>query len=110
MKSKTSRQVPTFKDLADVANFTQSLTDDLSVAIGGGLSMADGNLPFALYKVQATSGRAFQVTGVGATVIFSDAPLTKTAWKTIKQDLLEVTLTLDKPTASVILLVIKERP
>jgi hypothetical protein len=114
MKTRLTKQLPKLtgdvkQDLSNVATACQALTDDLTTVIAGGLTMADGNLPFTLYKQSVISGRAFEVTGFGATVIASSTKVVGFSTKLLKTDLLRVTITLDgASTSDVILLVIGE--
>lgn len=108
MRVKFKANAPSVQKESDFLGHIQDLTDDLSKAINGGLTMKDGNLPFTLYSKQVTSGREFEVSAAYATVVFSDAAVTKIAWRTVKQGLLSVKITIDNPTANVIMLLIKE--
>lgn len=114
MKTRLPKQLPPLsgdvkKDLTQVANACQALTDDLTTAIGGGLSLADGNLPFSLYKTTVTNDREFEVTGFGAVVVSSSTKVTGFRTKLLKSNLLRVTITLDgASTSDVILLIIGE--
>jgi len=108
MRVKFKANAPPVQKESDFFSHIQDLTDDLSKVITGGLTMKDGNLPFSLYQKQATSDREFEVTASYATVVFADAAVTKIAWRTIKQGLLGVKITMDKPSANVIMLLCKE--
>lgn len=107
MKLKTNRTIPDVTDPKALSTHLANITDDLAQVVTGGLTLAD-NLPFKLYKVQATSGRAVEISGAYACVVFSDSPISKTAWRTVRKGLLSLTLTLDASTASIVVLVINE--
>lgn len=108
MRVKFNANAPPVQKEGDFFGHVQNLTDDLSKAINGGLTMKDGNLPFVLYQKNVTSDREFEVSAAYATVVFSGAAVTKIAWRTVKQGLLGVTITMESPTANVVLLLVKE--
>lgn len=108
MKTKFKANAPPVQKEGEFFSHVQDLTDDLGSVIKAGLTMKDGNLPFTLYSKNATSGREFEVTAAYATVVFSGAAVTKIAWRTIKQGLLGVTVTMDSPASNLVLLLVKE--
>ena len=100
MKTKTSRKVPAIagdpnRDIPALSDHVQAITDDLTNAITGGLLVNDANLPFSLYKKNITSDVPFEVTGYGATIVYSSSKVVGFKTKILKQGLLQVSITIE---------------
>lgn len=113
MKTKVGRRLPSktndnTKDLDALYNHVQFMTDDLTNAITGGLKVNDGNLPFTLYKRSVASGTAFELSGYGATVVYSSSNMTGFKTNILQNGLLQVTMTFADTTSDCAFLVIGE--
>lgn len=95
--------------------FIQSVANDLSNAIEGGLSIKDSNLPFEYREVTVTNGKPFRLKGsfktktVGAfPVLLGDSELTTYASKLNDKGEIEITMTLSRDSAKVTFLICGE--
>lgn len=110
MKANIKKVAPRKDIPAEVGQALQEAADDITSIINGGLSMKDGNLPFELFQGRFTSGVARELDAVGAFVIFSESPVTKTSYKTLKNSALSLTLTFEDTKSNAMILLIKEKP
>jgi hypothetical protein len=113
MKTKIGRKVPSLtkdtpKDVESLTITTQTIVDDLTQVISGGLLVNDGNLPFSFYKKNVTSNIPFEVTGFGAIVTTSSSKLTGFKTKQLRANLLRVTMTFEDNRSDVVLMIVQE--
>jgi hypothetical protein len=91
-KMTASATVP--KGEEGLRSHVQTLTNDLKDAFNGG-GINTENLPFKLFSGSFVSGVAREINAYGASVVFSEGVITKTAYKVLKNGLLQVTLTFE---------------
>jgi hypothetical protein len=108
MKTSFPKQLvtPTVKSIEDankaitfLYNHAQFLTDSLNQVVSGGLSLnpSEGNLPISLIRTRLSSGVSSTIPGYGATIVFvgDNAIIDKFAYRTIRDNLLEITVLFD---------------
>lgn len=125
MKTNFSKQLvkPTIKTVEDadkaiafLYGHIQSLTDSLIQVVNGGLSLKrnDSNLPIQLVRVSLSSGISGTLPGYGAAIVFvsDNAIVDKFAYRSISENLLEITVLFDdnKPHDIVFLIVNEKLP
>lgn len=123
MKTNFSKQlvkqpIKTIEDADKAITFLyghiQSLTDSLNQVVAGGLSLSrsEGNLPINLYRVGVNSGVSLTIPGYGASIVFvgDNAIVEKFAYRTISENLLEITILFDDDSNhDVVFLIVNEK-
>lgn len=123
MKTNFSKQlvkpeVKTVEDADKAITFLyahiQSLTDALNQVVDGGLSLArsERNLPLNLVKARVSSGISRTIPGYGAAIVFvsDNAIIDKFAYRSIGDNLLEITVLFDDDKQhDIVFLIVNER-
>lgn len=125
MKTNFSKQLlkPQIKSIEDadkafsvLYSHIQSMTDLVTQIIAGGLSLnrAEGNLPISTIRARISSGVPRTIPGYGAAIVFvgDNAIVDKFAYRSIGDNLLEITVLFDddKPHDIVFLIVNEKLP
>lgn len=117
-KQLVKPQIKTIEDADKAITFLyghiQSLTDSLNQVVAGGLSLSrtERNLPLNLVKTRVSSGISTTIPGYGATIVFvqDNAIIDKFAYRTIGDNLLEITVLFDDDKAhDIVFLIVNER-
>ncbi len=123
MKTNFSKQlvkqpIKTIEDADKAITFLyghiQSLTDSLNQVVAGGLSLSrsEGNLPINLVRARVSSGTSRTIPGYGATIVHvgDNAIVDKFAYRTIGENLLEITILFDDDSNhDVVFLIVNEK-
>lgn len=117
-KQLVKQQIKTIEDADKAITFLyghiQSLTDSLNQVVDGGLSLSrnEGNLPVNLVRARVSSGISRTIPGYGATIVYvgDNAIVDKFAYRTISENLLEITILFDDDKQhDVVFLIVNER-
>lgn len=117
-KQLVKPQIKTIEDADKAITFLyghiQSLTDSLTQVVNGGLSLnkSEQNLPITLIRARVNSGVSRTIPGYGATIVFvqDNAIVEKFAYRTVADNLLEITVLFDdNKTHDIVFLIVNER-
>lgn len=123
MKTSFSKQLvkPQIKTLEDadkafifLYGHIQSLTDSLNQVVNNGLSLNrfENNLPLNLVRARVSSGISRTIPGYGATIVHvsDNAIVDKFAYRTVNDNLLEITVLFDdNKDHDIVFLIVNER-
>jgi hypothetical protein len=123
MKPNFSKQLikPPIKNIEDadkaityLLGHIQSMTDTIGLMLNGGLTLnrSDNNLPVYMIRTRVSSGISKAIPGYGAAIVFvgDNAIIDKFAYRTINDNLLEITVLFDDDKAhDVVFLIVNEK-